>query len=213
MNVIMCISTVASAIIALIALFYSGKQISISNKQNLFDIRVRSYLIIHGLLELYIENKRMIEEEKDDEIYSSADTMLGFLTNNSYLEIMGNVINRPLHQEEQKEFLKKIEELKNEAEKSKLIFKEDVSIFLHEFIKAYEEVLMQLYKYIIIIEKIREYPNKIPIKKETKEIAEEIHEKKYREELFVKFDNLELAFNNMNENEIMNKIKDQIKLK
>lgn len=111
-SIITCSTTIISLFIAVIALFQSNKQIKVSNKQNLFNERIKSYLIIKGLMQLYIDNKVTIEEDKKDGIYFVSDFVLGCLTNNSYLEIMGNVINKPIHQEEQKEFLRKIEGLK-----------------------------------------------------------------------------------------------------
>ena len=113
--------------------------------------------------------------------------MLRFLINNSYLEIMGNVINKPLHQEEQKEFLRKIEELKNEAEKTKFVFDKSVLNYLSEFIKAYEELLMQLYKYIVLIDSMRKIQDQIPIKNDINEVDEEVNEKDHRAKLIEKF--------------------------
>ena len=125
---------------------------------------------------------------------------------------MGNVINKPLHQEEQKEFLRKIEELKNEAEKTKFVFDKSVSKYLFEFIKSYEELLMQLYKYIVLIDSMRKIQEQIPTKNDIKEVAEEVNEKDHREKLIDKFKYLTEAFNNLSKYKIMDKVEKQIKL-
>ena len=209
-SAITCSTTILSLIIAIAALFQSYKQIKVSNKQNLFKERLKSYLIIKGLVQLYIDNKGIIEEEKGDKIYFSSDFVLGCLINNSYLEIMGNVINKPLHQEEQKEFLRKIEELKNEAEKTKFIYNKKVSNYLYEFIKAYAELLMQLYKYMVLIDFMRSRQSRDPVKKDINEIAEEVNEEDHRAKLVEKFENVIKAFHNMEEYDVMNNIEKQI---
>ena len=65
-SIITCSTTIISLIIAVIALFQSNKQIKVSNKQNLFNERIKSYLIIKGLMQLYIDNKVTIEEDKKE---------------------------------------------------------------------------------------------------------------------------------------------------
>ena len=84
--IITCIGTIASIVLAVYAIYQTHKQIKQSNKQNLFNDRVKSYLIIKGLLDLYTENKKTIEEEKKDEVYVCCDMTLEWLVNNSYLE-------------------------------------------------------------------------------------------------------------------------------
>lgn len=211
-SIITCSTTIISLIIAVIALFQSNEQIKVSNKQNLFNERIKSYLIIKGLMQLYIDNKVTIEEDKKDGIYFVSDFVLGCLTNNSYLEIMGNIINKPLHQEEQKEFLRKIEELKNEAEKTKFVFDKSISKYLFEFIKSYEELLMQLYKYTVLIDSMRKIQEQIPTKNDIKEVAEEVNEKDHKAKLTEKFKSLTEAFNNLTKYDVMNKLEKQIKL-
>ena len=207
-----CASTIISLIIAVISLFHSNKQTKLSNKQNLFNERVTLYLLIKGLIQLYIDNKEIIEEEKKDEIYFESYDVLMFLINHSYLEIMGNVINKPLDQEEQKKFLIKIEELKNEAEKTNFVFDKNISKYLFEFIKSYEQLLMQLYKYIVLIDNIRKIQKQIPTKNDIKVIAQDVNEKNHRTKLIEKFKSLAETFNNLTKYKIMDKVEKQIKL-
>ena len=48
------------------------------------------------------------------------------MINNSYLENMGNVMSNLLHNPEQKEFLKSLEELRNNAEEMRFLFKGNI---------------------------------------------------------------------------------------
>lgn len=212
-TIIECVATVISIVIAVIALIQSHNQTKLSNKQNLFNERIKNYLIINGLIELYNMNKKNIEEKKKNEIYFSCDFMLSCLINNSYLEIMGGAINKPLHQSEQKEFLRKIEELKNEAEKTKFIFDEKIANDVNMFINSYADLLMGLYKYVVLIDSMRNIQEQIPQKQDIYEVAKEVNEEEYRKELFNKFENLKNAYNSLEENNIIKKLSKQIKLK
>lgn len=210
--IIECVATVLSLGISLIALYESYQQIKLSNKQNLFNERVRIYLLIHGLMELYKENMQLIENDRKDEIYWSSDFILNGLINNSYLEKMAPAISKPLHQPEQKVFLSMIEELKNEAEKTKFIFNKSINKYLYNFIISYEETLMQLYKYIVLIDSMRKIQEQSYVKKDIHEVAKEVDEKKHREELFDKIEKLKESYNYLIEKDIINNIEKQIKL-
>ena len=72
-SIIVCIATVVSTVIAVIALVQTRKQIELSNKQNLFKDRIKSYLLIKALINLYKNNKEEIEGEKEDNIYLNCE--------------------------------------------------------------------------------------------------------------------------------------------
>ena len=63
-SIITCLATITSSVLAVVAIFQTKKQIELSNKQNLFKDRVTGYLILKGLINLYNENRKQIEEEK-----------------------------------------------------------------------------------------------------------------------------------------------------
>ncbi len=47
------IFSVITSITAIIALIQANRQMKLSNKQQLFDRRLKVYMTVHGLLELY----------------------------------------------------------------------------------------------------------------------------------------------------------------
>lgn len=56
---------IITALIAIITLLQTHKQIKISNKQYLFDKRLSKYLLAKGLLELYKDNESLLDYTDD----------------------------------------------------------------------------------------------------------------------------------------------------
>ena len=54
------IFSIMTAIIAIIALWQTHKQIKLSNKQYLFESRVKKYTLANGLIQLYEDNKSLL---------------------------------------------------------------------------------------------------------------------------------------------------------
>lgn len=210
-SIITCLATITFSVLAVVAIFQTKKQIELSNKQNLFKDRVTGYLILKGLINLYNENRKQIEEEKKEEIYFNCEFLFYEMINNSYLEPMGEVMKYPLHNPEQKEFLKLLEDLRNNAEKMEFIFEGEVAIKIKEFMLAYAELLMELYKYRILIDKMSEYAKSYPVV-DINKAAEDMKEIDYRNRLFNCFENIKNKFV-MLENIDMKVITEQIKIK
>ena len=85
--------TLISAIVAIIALLQTHKQIKISNKQYLFDKRLSKYLLTKGLLELYKDNENLLDytDDSDNEAII-VDYQFINLTNNNYLKDVACII-------------------------------------------------------------------------------------------------------------------------
>lgn len=210
-SIIVCVATVVSVVIAVIAIKQAKIQMELSNKNNLFSNRVKGYLIIKGLLNLYNQNKKDIEKGKEDKIYFEVDCLFYGLINNSYLENMGTVIEEPLHNPEHKNFLTLLEKLKNEAEKMRFLFENKIGIYARSFILKYAEVLMKLYQYKILIIKMREYSTTYPMV-DIKKAAEDMNEIENRKELFKAFEKLSEEYKLLNNYDFETKIIEEIKL-
>jgi len=105
-----------TVIIAIIALFQTAHQTKLSNKQHLFDRRLKSYLRAKGLVNLCKDNYNHLQSENNEEPFFQNDLIFGWLTNNTYMYQQLDVLKHPLEQPYQVDFLKKCEELKNLSE-------------------------------------------------------------------------------------------------
>ena len=207
--IVQSVSMVLSLIISVIALVNSYKQTELSNKQDLFNERINNFVIVNGLLDLYKSNKSIIEKDKEDEIYFSSNFLFISLINNSYLEKMGNVINKPLINSKQKEFLSKIEEIKNEALKIKFIYNGKEAIAFRKFVDSYANFLIQ---YMSLLDLIKEMQEKDKNNMDVHEFADKVDEKYRRKELFEKIDALKESYNKIDVGNVVEKIEKQIKM-
>ena len=207
--IVQSVSMVLSLIISVIALVNSYKQTELSNKQDLFNERINNSVIVNGLLDLYKSNKSIIEKDKEDEIYFSSNFLFISLINNSYLEKMGNVINKPLINSKQKDFLSKIEEIKNEALKIKFIYNGKEAIAFRKFVDSYANFLIQ---YMSLLDLIKEMQEKDKNNMDVHEIADKVDEKNRRKELFKKIDALKESYNKIEVGNVVEKIEKQIKM-
>ena len=122
--VVNIILPIIATIVAIIALFQTNLQIRISNKQYLFERRIKIYTILLGLINLYKENEYLLKENhKEDEPIDVQFLFYG-LINNSFLEEQHFAIEKPLEQPYQKKFLIKLEELASIANEIKYIFRD-----------------------------------------------------------------------------------------
>lgn len=209
-TVITTLSTIITAVIAIIALIQSGKQIKLDNKQHLFDKRVENYIIAKGIIELYRRNKSSIEEDKKDEPYFIADSIFIWLTNNSYLESITPVIDKPLENPMHKEFLRKMEELKHVSIKIKFLFTGKASRRMENFIINYQKLLSALYQYQITLNCMKDASEKY--RKTLEEASKNVGEEQYRSNLYKDFENLKMAYKEIEAYKVEEKIEKQINL-
>ena len=201
-----------TAIIAIIALIQAKQQIKMSNKQHLFDIRVEHYLIAKGLMQLYETNQYLLMDVKnvfEFKMHFFFTTM----TNNTYLEDITNVISHPLEQPYQKQFLIRMEMMKDASTKIKYVFNGKPAVLLKNFVLCYQELLFEMYQHQIQLNDIKlaslEYNGIID------NVQEILYpkEKHHLEELQKVIDNLNQAYNMLKKANIEEKIEKQIKLK
>ena len=150
--------SVISIIIALIALFQTNRQISLSNKQQLFDRRLSRYLEFNTILSLYTENKSQLKDEST--FYHTNDLVFSWLTNCADLEKMVFAVANPLHQNEQKTLLTKYEQLKNDAIEISMVFDGNAAEIAGEFVSSFANLLKAMYQQQVYISNLREQEDK-----------------------------------------------------
>ena len=204
---------IITALVAIIALLQTHKQIKISNKHFLFDKRLSKYLLAIGLLELYKNNENLLDytDHSDDEAII-VDYQFVNLTNNNYLKDITNIINEPKNNEFKNNFLVKIEELKRLSNEVRFLFQNKNGLLLSNFIMKYQNVLMELYKYQIVLDLMKK--NEIPRKNipTYNELQNEYGELKYRHRLYDAINDLKKSYHEVVSKKVINKIEKSIKL-
>lgn len=205
--------SIITIIATLIALWQTHKQIKISNKQFLFDKRLSKYLLANGLLELYNDNESLLDytDHLDDEPII-VDYQFINLTNNNYLKDINCIIKEPKNNELKNNFLVKIEELKKLSNEIKFLFHDNNGVLLGNFIMEYQNVLMELYKYQIVLDSM--VNDNIPRKNKPpyNELQKNYDELKHRHRLYNAIDNLKKSYHEVVSKKTVNEIEKSIKL-
>lgn len=143
-----------SAAIAIVALFQTKRQISLSNKQQLFDRRLSRYTEVNTIYSLYAANKLQLKDESV--FYHTNDLIFSWLTNCADLEEMVLAVANPLHQKEQKILLTKYEKLKNAAIEISMVFDGDAAEIAGEFVSSFADLLKAMYQQQVFISNLKE---------------------------------------------------------
>lgn len=151
------ILSVITALTAILALVFSAIQIWKSNKQRLFDRRLKAYLIVNGMVSLCdsirSELPWLFKEAKQGPI-GTIDLTFCYLTNDVFLEEIQPVIKNCLDAEWQRKFLIKLAELGNLSEEIRIIFSRRFGGRMADFVLSYKELLMTMYRYGIIMTRL-----------------------------------------------------------
>jgi hypothetical protein len=202
--------SIFTAVVAIIAIIQTQQQIKLSNKQHLFDKRLEIYLIAEGLIQLFRSNSALIEKTLKDESILAVDYLFSLMTNNAYLEqstvVIGNTLKEPYH----KGFLIKLEDIKDNATKIRLLLSGNTADVLGDFIFSYQELLYAMYQYQIYLDKMKEACKEI--KSSSMDTQFKAGEREMRIILQSTFDNLTQAYSKLKEKNVYEQIKKQIKL-
>lgn len=203
--------SIITAGVALIALFISCKQMALSNKQCLFERRLKAYMLVQGMMGLCREYLNGILMERNNGPEYCVGFIFTNLTNNSYLESMANAIEHPLQSPFHQDFLRRREELRKMAMECELIFKGKEAGSYGNFVRAYEKTLAAMYRYKIVIDKMKETNNKHRMTEEA--LINMCGEKPVRYDLYDALDALKTAYEAAAQENVQRKIWKQITLK
>lgn len=183
-----------TATAAVAALFFTGWQIRQNNKQSLFDRRVCIYTRAHGLMELYGANKHLLEIRAGG---PETGLFVAFtcLVNNSYLCDCSTVVGNVDKQGARETFLRKMEELKEVAFESQLAFRGNCAENIHDFVYAYQETLMAMYRYQILMQEMEQSASRFHW--ELEEAVQGVGEPSYRQRLYDSYEALDKAYDSV----------------
>ena len=200
--------SIIAVCLSIIALFQTQKQIKLSNKQQLFDRRIDKYLLFKDLLSLYNGNRHLFVDK--DSIYTMVDFQFSMLTNCSALEQMCSAIDKPLHDEDQKILLTKLEMLEKNAVELELLWNSEAGRRAGCFVKQYKELLMSMYKQQILLNRLDKQNAKYPMKLE--EFQQRAKESASETNLFDNIEKLDSIYHCIISEKIEEKLADGIKL-
>ena len=200
--------SVISAIIAVVALIQTQSQIKLSNKHQLFERRLNNFFVFYGLYELYNENRVIFGETRKDNPLFDVDVNFLWLTNNSYLEVCMEAMQRPNSSLARKEFLTKREELKKLAMESRLIFPRELGEKMALFICEYEKLLQIMYGYKLLLNEMDKQIDRMDLAQSIKCFGEEDG----RSDLLMAYAALKDAFEGLEKDRIVERVENLIKL-
>lgn len=200
--------SIIAVCLSIIALFQTQKQIKLSNKQQLFDRRLENYLVFKDLITLYKSNRQLLVG--NDSICKMVDFQFVMLTNCSELEQMCAAINKPLHDEEHKILLTKLELLEKKATEINLLWNSDAGRKAECFVKQYKKLLMSMYQQKIALKHLNKQNEELPMKLE--EFQRLAKESALNVELYNNIKKLESAYSDIVEKKVEQQLADKIKL-
>lgn len=202
LNIVLSILTIA---IAVVALFQTNKQITLSNKQHLFDRRLDKYLLVKDLIALYATNREFIVKK---DLYMACGLILHWLLNCKKLESMMAVIENPLDVEAKNNFLSKCEELEKAGEEIALLWQEPFAETASQFVKNFCFLLKEMYK---------QYRGYVTVKKQVEEwngtsVDVDTQMKKLADNLFLICKETDSVYEKIVEDNIEQKMKSSLRL-
>lgn len=202
--------TVMTSVAAVVAIGVSVHQIRLSNKQQLFERRLKAYMMANSIISLCKENYVFLSEKRKAEPQFANDLVFVWLTNNTYMEGQAEAIEHPLEQPFHKELLKKREELRNMAMEFEFIFKGNVASLYGNFLRDYENALAVMYQYEIIIRKMKEENEKYPHTSEV--LSRMFSEEEYRDRLYDALGKLKVSYDTVSQEKNDKQLRKQLAL-
>ena len=201
---------VMTSVAAVVAIGVSVHQIRLSNKQQLFERRLKAYMMANSIISLCKENYVFLSEKRKAEPQFANDLVFVWLTNNTYMEGQAEAIEHPLEQPFHKELLKKREELRNMAMEFEFIFKGNVASLYGNFLRDYENALAVMYQYEIIIRKMKEENEKYPHTSEV--LSKMFSEEEYRDRLYDALGKLKASYDAVSQEKNDKQLRKQLTL-
>ena len=196
-------------VISIIALVQTKKQIKLSNKQQLFDRRLKKYTIIIDLVKSYANAEPLLTSE-EVEINDYREAILITMLNTPELEDSIKAVEDPMGKY-RVIFYDKMRILKQLSEETKIIFENKEAVLVSDFIMQYREFLEYLFfeHYYSVYMEQKKIKEKLGIAEKEDETYFFLERKKSKDVL----PELKKLFVSINETDATNMLLLQIKLK
>lgn len=202
------LASYASAFAAIVALFISGRQIRLSNKQSLFSRRLEIWVITEKLMELYGDYAHLLKQT--DEPQLAIGLNFAWLTNTSFLQEITPCISHAGEAEYQLKLHLKLDELKTLSIEAGFIFKGESGRAIEEFLDAYRVLLLEMYCYQGVINAMKK--NAGLFGHDLDKTAGGHNEMQYRKRLYEIEDALSTVYGELSCEKLVSKIRYQIRL-
>lgn len=156
-DVITSVGVIISLIFGLIGIVFTQQQISLSNKQALFDKRYECYRLLTHIHSLCEHNLRLINTGKKERCMA-VDFVASLLTNSVDFYKMTNVFNNDASQTDKATFLSGVEFLQDKSLQASFLFPKEQADFIANYFSNYGNLLNELHKYKCLLDNIKEIP-------------------------------------------------------
>ncbi len=198
----------ASAVAAFVALGISCYQIRLSNKQSLFSRRLKLWLIVGRLMEVYRGSAGCLKQ--DDEPQFDIGACFVWLTNDGFLQEITSCINHRLENDYQLKLHLKLEEMASLATEASFVFRGKTGMAISSFLNAYKELLLEVYRYQILLSHMQDCSKQSHL--DLEKAANAVNEKGYRIGLYAAEDALQSAYEILSGDKMLHEIEGQISL-
>lgn len=202
------IASCGSAVAAFVALFISLRQGRMSNKQSLFERRLRIWIVVEKLMFLYRSNSDHLDIGDGPQLH--IELCFKWLTNTTFLQEIQLAIAHVLESGYQLKLHLKLDEMKSLSAEAIFVFKFKPKVVIAEFIEAYQALLFSMYRYQIVINGVQANANKFHLTFER--AAEQLDEERYRADLSAAIDRLAVAHEKLDCQRMIKRIQRQISL-
>lgn len=203
------LSAVAAAI-ALISLFQTQRQTTLSNKHSLFDKRVDAYCFLKEILDIWEYSSPVLNNLDSKKIIINPEAYLVLLTSSLSFQHIAVTIKTPPDIPKYSNISYLIEQLSEKAEKFEFLFNKKDSVLCKKLASSYLSMLRALWTYEQVILETRELSKQFH--RTFAELVEHTDEYQLRQVFFASFDLFKSIYSEFQNSNTLEKIKSQIKV-
>lgn len=156
-DVITSVGVIISLIFGVIGIVFTQQQMSLSNKQALFDKRYECYRLLTHIHSLCEHNLRLINAGKKERCMA-VNFVASLLTNSVDFYKMTNVFNDDASQTDKVTFLSGVEFLQDKSLQANFLFPKEQADFIANYFSNYSNLLNELHKYKCLLDNIKDIP-------------------------------------------------------